>query len=299
VLLENDGAEPVEAAWAAPILALGARLARRPPPAADRRLIVAITVPTRDLAAVLVATGWALTRPVELPGSPDIVLPTLKRGTPVLLLLAGTCLVAETFYDSRVVKGKTQIHGGEMNYQLEKIKYLVPAPRVGRYRRLKVPLPGSLVASAGRAEAWPAEQVATGSDVVLIGTKAWITSEMGVRIGLGDSDPGWNSFAELLRPSDGVRPSWRSEILPAARSEEAIVPPEARLTVLDGSSAIGWISDLSCDVTVAIVDRSAAYEFAADSIIAARSMGGIPVSLNDIGWHPPLGIEALAFETWR
>jgi hypothetical protein len=55
---------------------------------------------------------------------------------------------------------------------------------------------------------------------------------------------------------------------------------------------------LTTDVTVAIVDRSVPDTFAAESIVQLRSMGK-PVSMADLGWDPPPGVEALAFEAWR
>ena len=296
-----DDADPIQvrAEWANHLLALGARLARRSPSlGSDTRLVVALTVPTRDLAAVLIGTGWALTRPIKIPAPPAEVLSTLVSGTPVLLLTEGHYLFAETFYGSRTRDGQILVHVGAPSYRLEQIKYLVPGPPLdGHDGKMKVPIPGSLVTSAGRETQWEAEQVSSASDVVFVGTKSWITDEMKIKIGHERSS--LNSFAELLRPNDGSRPSWGSSILPAVRSEEAIVPSEASLAILDGTTAASWINELSCAVTVAIIDRSSADDFAAEPILQVRRIGGTPVSLQDLGWKPPSGIEALAFETWR
>ena len=156
------------------------------------------------------------------------------------------------------------------------------------------------MASAGRSSDWFVAQLAARADVVLIGTKSWLNAEMAVRAGRGNQGGlGHNSFGEILRPDDGKRPTWGTAILPAARFDEAVVPPEARLAVLDGSSAVGWLNDLTTDVAVAIIDRSVVDDFAAESVIQLRSMGGTPISLDSIGWQPPGGVEAVAFEAWR
>jgi hypothetical protein len=108
-----------------------------------------------------------------------------------------------------------------------------------------------------------------------------------------------NSFDELLRPDDGVRPAWGSAVLSAARFDEAIVPHDAGLAVLDGASAISWLRDMETGMAIAVIDRSVADEFAAESVIQLRSMGGVPVPLDNLGWRPPAGVEALAFEARR
>jgi hypothetical protein len=62
-LAENPESTPVRSAWIGPILALGTRLARKADTFADRQLIVAVSVPSREYAAVLIGVGWTLGRP--------------------------------------------------------------------------------------------------------------------------------------------------------------------------------------------------------------------------------------------
>jgi hypothetical protein len=152
---------------------------------------------------------------------------------------------------------------------------------------------------ADRVVSWRAAQAASAADVVLVGTKAALISEMPVRVGRDGSLNGANSFGELLRPDDGVRPAWGSVVLSASRFDEAVVPPGAGLAVLDGASAIGWLRDTATGMAIAVIDRSVTDEFAAESVIQLRSMGGMPVPLDSLGWQPPAGVEALAFEARR
>lgn len=298
VLQDDRTAAPVAAPWAGPLLALGARLYRHARPAANSRLVVALTVPIRDVAAVLLATGWVLTRPIATPPLPEELLTTLQAGTPVKIV-AGKLLVADRFYGYDI--GRRKLHIGGSGWLLDKIDCLLPEPDLPatRFRRSSLTSPGSLVTSAGGDKTWLVAQAASGSDVVLVGTKSQLDAEMTIRPGRANMDLGHNSFGEVLRPDDGSTPAWASAVLPAARFEEAVFPPAARLTVLDGKSAIGWLNDLTTDVCVAIVDRSLEDDFASESIIQLRSMGGTPVPLDRFGWRPPPGVEALAFEVRR
>jgi hypothetical protein len=132
-----------------------------------------------------------------------------------------------------------------------------------------------------------------------VGTRTWLAAEMRIRLARGQDEDGHSSLGEILRPDDGSRPAWGSVIIPAARFEDVPAPSEARLAILDGSGAIGWLTSLTTDYAVAIVDRSVRDEFAAESIVQLRSMSRAPVKVAALGWWPPLGIEALAFEAWR
>lgn len=300
VLLDDKESTAVDAPWAGPLLALGARLARQRRPGPGSRLLVALTVPVRDLAAALIATGWVLTRPVAAPPPVKQVLQSLEPNTPVRMI-TGVELIADRFFGYDVVDGRHRVRVGASGWLLDKVDILVPAPGLedSRFRRVDLAVPGSLVASAGRVSDWRAAQVACGAEVVFVGTKSWLVAEMAIQVGTDDSVLDPNSLGDLLRPDDGIRPAWASAILPAARFEEAVVPPEARLAMLDGGSAIGWLNDLTTDFAVAVIDRSVADDFAAESVIQLRSMGGTPILLDSLGWRPPPGIEALAFEGWR
>jgi hypothetical protein len=300
VLLDDEQREPVGAPWAGPLLALGARLARQPAPGPDSRLIVAVTLPTRDLAAVLIATGWVLTRPVAAPATIEQVLPSLEPNTPVRMI-TGDELVADCFFGYEVREGRGRVHIGRSSWLMDKVDILVPAPGLdaSRFGRENLSHPGGLVTMADRVASWRAAQAASAADVVFVGTKAALISEMPVRVGRDGSLSGANSFGELLRPDDGVRPAWGSVVLSASRFDEAVVPPGAGLAVLDGASAIGWLRDTTTGMAIAVIDRSVTDEFAAESVIQLRSMGGVPVPLDSLGWRPPAGVEALAFEARR
>ena len=300
VLQQDAASPPVAAPWAGPLLALGARLARQPDRAPSVRLVVAITVPARAYAALLVAAGWALTRPIKTPPPPAELLQTLPDGAHAVMV-AGDDLVAGPFRrDDRPGQRRIRVKGTP--WLLDRVDILLPAPELlpaERFGRRRLSPPGTLAAAARPGSTWAASQATAGSDVVLIGTKLWLEEEMTGRPGQGRAGTSNNSFAEILRPDDGESPAWGSAVLPAAKFEEAVVPSEAKLAVLDGNTAIGWLGALCTDFAVVILDRSIDSDFAANSVLQLRSMGASPVPLARLRWRPPPGVEALAFEARR
>ena len=64
MLVDAEEPSPVAAPWAGPLLALGARLARWSP-SESWQMVVAVTVPARDYAALLIGLSWGFLR---LPG---------------------------------------------------------------------------------------------------------------------------------------------------------------------------------------------------------------------------------------
>lgn len=298
-MLRDDNATVMASSWAGPLIALGARLARRQSPVADRQVVVALTLPARDYAAVLIGAGWALATRVPPPASPLEVVSTLLPGTPVRMVVAGT-LIAARFFEVIEVGGRARIRVGSSSWHLDAVDYLSPAPLLpdSRFGRVRLAPAGSMVARTGHAGSWIAEQCMGFASVTLIGTKTWLLADMGLEIGWGDFGESFDRADDILRPDDGRRPSWASALVPAQLFDNAMLPDEAMLSVLDGASAIRWAAEIQTPCVVALVDRSAPDVFATESILQLRSMG-VPISLETIGWAPPVGVEALAFEVHR
>lgn len=299
VLREPGITGATSAPWAGGLLALGARLARQARLPSDRRLVVALALPTRDLAAVLIATGWVLARPVEASLSPAESLATLEPGVPVRMLV-GTKLMTDRYWGTRTVRGSTQVHVGPSFWQLDKVKHLAAAPEVDdqQFGRHQLPNPHSLPALAGREASWWAEQVSSPREVALVGARSIIDAECQFMIGYGGRDAELDRVDDLLRPFSDHRSACGSLIVPASSVDVRGVPSTARLVVADGNSAVGRLADMAAESVVAVLDRSIADEFAADSVLRLRSMG-TPMPLESLGWAPPAGVEALAFEVWR
>jgi hypothetical protein len=299
VLLDGESGLPAPAPWAGPLVALGACLVRRRIADSGSYVVVALTVPVRDYAAPLIATGWMLARKFHPSGFPSEVARSLSPGTPVRMVASGD-LVAGRFFGLVEVSGRERIHVGASSWHLDSVGYITAAPDLPerRFGRIRLAGAGSMIIKTGRAQTWIAEQCHASSEVVMIGTKSWLAADLQLELGWGDLDKGFDSLSKILRPDDGDRPSWASSIISAQLFESTSVPVEAKVALLDGSSAIRWLSDVATPYTIAVIDRSSPDEFASSSIAQLRSMGR-PVPLKSIGWMPPPGVEALAFEAYR
>ena len=98
-----------------------------------------------------------------------------------------------------------------------------------------------------------------------------------------------------MRPKDSHRATWQSEIFPSAAYDGDGIPDTADLVLLDGNSAIAWLPAITSRVVVGVISRASENDVAVESVLQARSSKRL-VAMSDIGWNPPGGIEAMAFE---
>ncbi|MGH8627300.1 MAG: hypothetical protein ACREYC_19215, partial [Gammaproteobacteria bacterium] len=239
-LAESSSTELVPAPWATALVDLGARLARRAAALEDDQLVVALTVPVRDFAALLLATGWTLTRPTEIPGPPDEIAERLPRGTPVRMV-TDQIVIANRFFGMQDATGGRRLHVGNTHWEIEKVRHLSAAPELtdGRFGRRDVTIPGSLTQKAGQATTWLARQCAPSTCVSIIGTRSWLEAELQAWVGWGTDDVP-DRFTDILLPDLGNPPSWATTLYPAQAMQELELPGGPDLVVLDGSSAIHW-----------------------------------------------------------
>jgi hypothetical protein len=283
----------VAAPWAGSLIALGARLARQIASLDDGQLVVALTVPVRDLAAVLVACGWTLTRPAKKLGIPADVATTLAYGTPVRMV-TDHYVVGGPFYG---------IHNGPTGpriraygtWELKHVHGLVAVPDLSEYRYGKrdIALPGTFAAKAGQSASWAARQCDPLRDLAILGTKSWLGDDMTASIGWGSAGLA-DRISAILLPDTDMSPTWATRIYPAQLLQELHLPSDLSLVVLDGASAIRWLPVVESPVVVAVIDRQAADETASEMVMQVRARSGL-VLLDTLGWQPPAGIEALAF----
>lgn len=290
----TDGVRPVPAPWAGALLALGARIARCPPAYGDQ-LVVAVTVPIRDYAAVLVAIGWLLAQRIALPPEPPEMAASIAWGTPVRMI-AGGKLVADRFFELRESAGGPRVRVGRSSWQLDHVEYLVPVPCLSedRFCKVALPTPGTFLAMTGRLSTWPVEHALATCQVSVVGTRTWLMSETYSSIGWGNSVTGLDRIGDLLRIDDGHTPCWSSVILPAGTAGSPQVADSTAFCVLDGSTAIRWLHDIVAPMVVAVADRSSSDELAGELITQARATA-MPLKVSTLGWSPPGGLEAVAF----
>lgn len=294
VLGEHPLGPLVAAPWAGALIALGARLARHA--ALDgTQLVVAITVPVRDLAATLVACGWMLTRPVADLGVPSDVASSLDNGTPVRMV-TGQYVIAGKFFGTHRGASGPRIRVGGTTLQLSAVQGLIPVPDLpdDRCGKRDLATPGSLVRKTGRDASWAAHQCAPTTDLAILGTKSWLAEDMTAYVGWGQVGPA-DKIGSILLPDTDNSPTWATRIYAAQLMQELDLPGGLSLAVLDGASAIRWLPAVESPIVMAVIDRRVADDGPSEMVMQVRSRSE-PISLDALGWHPPAGVEALAFK---
>jgi hypothetical protein len=283
----------VVAPWAGSLMALGARLARRMPSPSDGQLVVALTVPVRDLAAVLVACGWMLTRPAKELGIPADVAATIAYGTPVSMV-TDHYVIGGSFYGIQDGPTGPRIRAGG-TWELEHVRGLAAVPDLGerRYGKRDITLPGTFAGKTGQSASWAARQCDPRRDLAILGTKSWLVDDMTACVGWGSAGLA-DEIGAILLPDTDTSPTWATRIYAAQLIQELNLPSDLSLVVLDGASAIRWLPVVESPVVVAVIDRRAADEAPSEMLMQVRARSGLE-SLATLGWQPSAGVEALAF----
>jgi hypothetical protein len=323
-LAESPLGTPESAQWIGPLLALGTRASRFARTHTGRQLVVAVSVPRRDFAAVLVACGWIMARPA--PDSSDTVLEVMRKlepGTHVRLVTEREVILDRfTRLDESVSPPRFHLAGS--HWYCARIRAVHIAGDVsGVELPVRMPRPhiGGLGALAHLDSTWDARLAAPEADLAIVGTRAWLRDDLDACLSADGVDAprsktliedaakaqekgrsykvvlGHGSLNDVVLPDSPKSSTAFSRIYASARfAEQLPLPRDLRAVVLDGNGAIKYLAEIETPVVVCILDRSVADETAAELIVQMRNSRGEPVSIKeDLGWRAPAGVEALAF----
>lgn len=304
-LAESDQASIATARWIGPIVALGGMARRYAARLNHRQLVIALSVPRRDFAAVLLACGWVISAPEPKLRPPHELLPTLTPGTPVRAMTRE--YVFEDFFERLKTGAEPEVHFQRSRWMAPHLTAITPLSSLSEPRRDTVPVLGALGRWAALGRSWYNRVISSSADLALIGTASRIRADLDVRVvpqpagGQGDAHPisEHDSIKGLLLPH-GTNTSVRfSTIHAAARlADELPLPSVTRAVILDGYGAIKYLAEIESPFVFCILDRSIANEISADLLVHYRNSRGEPVSLTEaIGWLAPAGVEAFAFTT--
>lgn len=313
-------AEP--APWIGPMLALGARASRYAATRTDRQLIVALSVPRRDFAAALVASGWVMARPAPTMQPPLEVLRGIERGT-LLRVVFEREVVVDRFTSLDETTTPPRLHLSGSLWQLPHVRalHIVDDVQLAVPIRMARPHVGAIGRLARLDESWDARLAAPMLDLAIVGTRAWLRDDFDAFLSCeGDvmerpkelvddlakaaekGKPykvafGHGSLLDVVLPETRKASTWFTKVYASSRfAEQLPLPPGLRAVVLDGSGAIKYLGDIESPVVVCIIDRSVGDETAAEMVVQMRNSRGEPVSIaGDLGWSPPGGVESLAF----
>ncbi len=165
-LAENHESTPVRSAWIGPILALGTRLARMADTFADRQLIVTVSVPSREYAAVLIGVGWTLGRPpAQVATDPLSVLRgALPRGN--YRALNATHVISGTFQglDESRTPARVALAG---HWAVDRLEAVVPVAESDPAEKMPRPQVGSIGRMSGVDRDWARRLVAPAADLAI------------------------------------------------------------------------------------------------------------------------------------
>lgn len=256
---------------------------------ADSQLVIVLSVPVRDFAAVLVGCGWMSATPA--PTLPPVreVLVGLSRGTPVRVV-SKTSIFTERFGG---IDARGLAHLGSQ-WQIDKLQAVAPLGSIDVPRKQPIPEPGVISRLAGLDKDWAARICSPPQDLALVGTLTRLNEDFAAQLGRGrELEP----LANILLPAGPRAVTWSTLTYAASHLEEELPLTGLRGVVLDGAPATRFLSAIEAPVVVSVLDRSIADESVPEIVMNYRDTRGEPVSLRrDLNWTPPLGVEALAFE---
>lgn len=293
-LADNRGSPPIDTPWADSYLALGARLARLVGTLERRQLIVVLSVPRRDYVACLIGTGWTLTRPARSDAADALELfKMLDRGT-WCRAVTDTHVYLGALGDIEENRRPPRVHFAETTLHVDALKRAVRVADLGGGNSQPRPQPGSLARYSGADKDWQERLVAPAQDLAIIGIESRLRSDMDAVITRRGDNDGENLHT-LLLPWDTNAATWFSKVYSSSRLEG--IPEEFNAVILDGQGAMKFISETFAPIVVCIIDRSLADETQAENLLNMRLTEGTSISAaNGIGWKPPTGVEAMAFE---
>ena len=321
-LAEDPLAVGEPAPWIGPMLALGTRVSRYAAAHPGRQLIVALSVPRRDFAATLIASGWVMARSAPAVRPALDVIRELELGSLVRVVTERE-VILDRFTGLNEAIDPPRMHLLSSQWQTTRIRAVEVVDDLDCELPIRMDRPylGAMGRLARLDDTWDARLVSPSVDLGIVGTRTWLNQDLGAflsREGGVHLPPkalvedlakatekgkpykvsvGHGSLLDVVLPESPKASTSFTKVYASSRfAEQLPLPSSLRAVILDGSGAIKYIGEIETAVVVCILDRSVADETAAEMVVQMRNSRGELVSIaGDLGWRPPAGVEALAF----
>ncbi len=279
--------------WIGPMVVLGSRAAHHHRKAGDRQLVIALSVPKRDFAAALIGCGWVLASEAPVLPDPLITLKSMKPGQP-LRAVNSHHVITETFLSLNEATNPPQAQFAGSTWRVDGIRALTDLEELDTPEKELRPELGSIEHMAHLDLTWDARLALPTADLAIIGT---LEQDLNAYLAKEDDTYRPSSIRSLLKPKTDKTATWFTRLFSSARlADQLPLPEDLNAVILDGNGAISYLGEIETPVAICVLDRSVADETAAELVIQLRNTRGESLSLaDDLGWHPPQGVEALAF----
>lgn len=287
---------------------LGAAIARnvRPDLVPDtyRRLVVAVSTPTREYAALMTALGM-----VRL-SYHDRVLPDPQAQFRFLANLPKETMVRAVLGSTKVELGP--VSGADARGRLRFGRKLLAAGHCADIRQMPSLPPRQKEQKFDIAynSAFLKNMLPTADPLlfateartacVVVGPLRDLEDELRLRVARPGDSTQPRPMQEILRPyRDYGQTGWHSDIVSSQVHDwhETVGSRQPDLVILDGAASVQrWLAETrDASVIVALVHRADSAAAAAAEALLNERRSAEPVPVEDLAWQPPAACEAFAF----
>ncbi|MER6161953.1 hypothetical protein ABT147_41745 [Streptomyces sp. NPDC001868] len=285
------------APWIGSFIVLGSRLRRFIPKLDGRQLVLAVSVPQRDYAAALIASGWMLSSPAPELADPIEVFQAATQTT-YLRAVTSNRIYTGAFAGLQVGPEELRVIVADKLLPVARYEAVAELDAAVESAHSVLPAPGFLAQFVGASESWAERMADPPSDLVLVGTAKWLLEDLAACIGNAEDPKDVPCpLSNYVLPEVKGAATWSTQVVSAPKlADDPHLVERYQAAILDGYGAIKYLNDILAPIVVCVIDRSVADESAAETIMEARSSNSRPVGLKgELHWQPPGGVEALAF----
>jgi len=294
-LADFPGEEIIGAPWIGSFLALGSKLSRYGRETRNRQVVVTVSAPRRDFVAALIGCGWVLVSKTPSVSDPLAVFRSLIEDQPIRMANKRD-IITDRFRHLDETKKPPHVRLARSTWSINAIQSVAPVAEFESAARAVKPQPEGLAQLAGMDRDWDLRLVNPEADLAIVGTLSWLQEDLSASIGPQQGSVKPCSIESILQPYYLGCATWFTKLYSAANvSEHLPFPSDFRGVILDGNSAIKYISEVTAPITVCVIDRSVVDQTASEILIQLRNSRSEPIALSDLSWSPPLGVEAMAF----